>query len=164
MARHVQVWILLLLSLWLRTALAGELRDFELHDGSTLTGELVSLRGGVYTLKSPSLGTITLNTSQVRAIRLHTTPNVAPSTEGATQPALNAQIQQLQQTIMGDAALMQLLSSMLEDPEVQTVLADPTVMQAVQSQDFQALMTHPKVMQLLNHPVIRDISKRLSPE
>jgi hypothetical protein len=164
MARHVQVWVLLLLSLWLGTAVAGELRDCELYDGSILTGELLSLRGGVYTLKSSSLGTITLNASQVRAIRSHTTPGVAPSTEGAIQPAFNAQIQQLQQTIMGDAALMQLLSALLEVPEVQTVLADPTVMQAVQSQDFQTLMTHPKVMQLLNHPVIRDISKRLSLE
>jgi hypothetical protein len=36
-------------------------------------------------------------------------------------------------------------------------------MQAMQSQDFH-LMAHPKVMQLLNHPVIRDISKRLSSE
>ena len=164
MARHIQLWVLLLLSLCLGTAVAGELRDFELYDGSILTGELLSLRGGVYTLKSPSLGTITLNTSQVRAIRLHTTPNMAPSVEGSTQPALNAQIQQLQQTIMGDAALMQLLSSLLEDPQVQTVLADPTIIQAVQSQDFHTLMAHPKVMQLLNHPVIRDISKRLSPE
>jgi hypothetical protein len=164
MARYIQVWVVLLLSLCLGTAVAGELRDFELHDGSVVTGELLSLRGGVYTLKSPSHGTITLNTSQVRAIRSHTTSNMAPSAESSTPLALNAQIQQLQQTIMGDAALMKLLSSLLEDPQVQTVLADPTVMQAVQSQDFQTLMTHPKVMQLLNHPVIRDISKRLSPE
>ena len=65
---------------------------------------------------------------------------------------------------MGDAALMQLLSALLEEPQVQTVLADPTIMQAMQSQDFQSLMAHPKIMQLLNHPVIQDISKRLSPE
>jgi hypothetical protein len=89
MARHVQVWVVLLLSLWLGTAVAGELRDFELHDGSILTGELLSLRGGVYTLKSPSLGTITLNTSQVRAIVYiqRPMPRRAP---GATRPALNA--------------------------------------------------------------------------
>jgi hypothetical protein len=59
---------------------------------------------------------------------------------------------------------MQILTSLLADPEIQAVLTDPAVMQAVQANDLSTLMAHPKVMQLLNHPAIRDISKRLSPQ
>jgi hypothetical protein len=77
---------------------------------------------------------------------------------------MEAQIQRLQQTMLGDAAIMQLLTSLLNDPEIQTLLADPAILQAVQSQDFNTLMTHPKVQQLLLHPTVRDISKRLTQE
>jgi hypothetical protein len=145
--------------------LAGELREFELHDGTILTGELLSLRDGIYTLKSPSLGTITLEASKVRAMRLHPPASIVPAPQTPGQPAAaEAQIQRLQQTMLGDATIMQLLTSLLNDPEIQTLLADPTILQAVQSQDFHTLMTHPKVQQLLLHPTVRDISKRLTQE
>jgi hypothetical protein len=162
--KYLLLWVLLLLSLWFGSGLAGELREFELHDGTILTGELLSLRDGVYTLKSPSLGTITLEASKVRAMRLHTPANVAPVPQSPGQPAVEAQIQRLQQTMLGDAAIMQLLTSLLNAPEIQTLLADPTILQAVQSQDFHTLMTHPKVQQLLLHPTVRDLSKRLTQE
>jgi hypothetical protein len=162
--KYLPLWVLLLLSLWFGSGLAGELREFELHDGTILTGELLSVRDGVYTLKSPSLGTITLEASKVRAMRLHTPTNVAPAPQSPGQPTVEAQIQRLQQTMLGDAAIMQLLTSLLNDPEIQTLLADPTIMQAVQSQDFNTLLTHPKMQQLLLHPTVRDISKRLMQE
>jgi hypothetical protein len=162
--RYLPLWVLLLLSLWFGSGLAGEVREFELHDGTILTGELLSLRDGVYTLKSPSLGTITLEASKVRAMRLHAPTDIAPAPQSPPQPAIEAQIQRLQQTMLGDAAIMQLLTSLLGDPEIQTLLADPTILQAVQSHDFHTLLTHPKVQQLLLHPTVRDISKRLTPE
>src|SRR5688572_14546588 len=51
--KYLLLWVLLLIGLWFGSGLAGELREFELHDGTILTGELLSLRDGVYTLKSP---------------------------------------------------------------------------------------------------------------
>jgi hypothetical protein len=164
MTKYIYLWGALLLSLALGNAVAGELRDFEMHDGSVLTAEILSLRGGVYTLKSPSLGTITLDAAKVRAIRSHTVIDTPPAPELPPPSAVNAQIQQLQQVIQGDPALMQLLTSLLADPEIQSVLTDPAVMQAVQANDLSTLMAHPKVMQLLNHPTMRDISKRLTQE
>jgi hypothetical protein len=164
MTRYVPLWVVLCLSLGLESAFASPLRDFEMHDGSVLTAEILSLRDGVYTLKSPSLGTITLDAAKVRAIRSHTGTDTPSSPELPPPSAVNAQIQRLQQVIQGDPVLMQRITALLEDPEVQMVLADPTVMQAVQAYDLSTLLAHPKVMQLLNHPTIRDISKRLSQE
>jgi hypothetical protein len=162
--KYLPLWVLLLLSLWFGSVLAGDLREVELYDGTILTGELLSVRDGVYTLKSPSLGTITLEASKVRAMRLHAPANVAPAPQSPVQPALDVQIQRLQQTMLGDAAIMQLLTSLLNDPEIQTLLADPAILQAVQSQDFHTLMAHPRVQQLLLHPTVRDINKRLTQE
>ena len=164
MTKYVPLWVVLYLSLGLGSAWAGELREFVLHDGSVIAAELLSLRSGVYTLKSPSLGTITLEAAKVRLIRFHTATDTTPAPAPPPQSAVNVEIQRLQQVIQGDAALMQLITALLEDPEIQMVLADPTVMQAVQSHDLSALLTHPKMMQLLNHPTLRDISKRLTQE
>jgi hypothetical protein len=162
MTRYIPLWVILFLSLGLGSVRAGELREFVLHDGSVITAEILAVRSGVYTLKSPSLGTVTLDAAKVRAIRLHTVTDTAPALP--PQSAVNAEIQRLQQVIQGDAALMQLITALLGDPEIQTVLADPTVMQAVQSHDLSTLLAHPKVMQLLNHPTLREISKRLTQE
>lgn len=164
MIRYVPLWVVLCLSLGLESAFASPLRDFEMHDGSVLTAELLSLRDGVYTLKSPSLGTIILDAAKVRAIRSHTGTDTPSGPEFPPPSAVNVQIQRLQQVIQSDPVLMQRITALLEDPEVQMVLADPAVMQAVQAYDLATLLAHPKVMQLLNHPAIRDISKRLSQE
>ena len=164
MIRYVPLWGVLCLSLGLGSAFASPLRDFEMHDGSVLTAELLSLRDGVYTLKSPSLGTIILDAAKVRAIRSHTGTDTPSGPEFPPPSAVNVQIQRLQQVIQSDPVLMQRITALLEDPEVQMVLADPAVMQAVQAYDLATLLAHPKVMQLLNHPAIRDISKRLSQE
>src|SRR5512147_2497667 len=51
------------------TANAGEAREIELIDGSIITGEVLSLVGGICTIKSDSLGTIKLDDSKIRAIR-----------------------------------------------------------------------------------------------
>ena len=39
---------------------AGEMREIELKDGSIIAGEVLSLAGGIYTVKSDSLGMIKL--------------------------------------------------------------------------------------------------------
>lgn len=162
--RHLLLCVLFLLSLSCGTVIAGELRAFELHDGSVLTGEILSLRAGVYTLKSRHHGTFTLEAAKVRAIRLHPPSEAIPAPEQSKSPAVEAQIQHLQQRLMGDAAIMQRITALQADPEIQAVLADATILQALQSNDFQTLLAHPKVQQLLNHPAIREISKQIKPE
>ncbi len=48
---------------------AGELNVIELKDGSIISGEVVSLAGGIYTIRTDSLGMIKLEESKIRAIR-----------------------------------------------------------------------------------------------
>ena len=49
---------------------AAETREIELTDGSVVTGEVVSLSGGIYTIRSTTLGTLRIEASKVRVIRL----------------------------------------------------------------------------------------------
>ena len=66
--RLILLSIPLLIFLLVQNTIAGEVRVIELIDGSTITGEVLSLNNGIYVIKSESLGTIKLEESKIRAI------------------------------------------------------------------------------------------------
>ncbi len=60
--------ILILLGVLTCNVFAGEVREVELNDGSVICGEIVSSEGGIYTLKSSTLGTVKIEESKIRVI------------------------------------------------------------------------------------------------
>jgi hypothetical protein len=134
--------------------LAGDLREIELQDGSVLTAEVLALHNGVYTLHSSTLGTITVAASKIRAIRLS-----APTPPTPTTP--NTPMSSLQQTLLGNPEIMTMILSLQSNPAMQAILADPAVMRAVSAGDLNALLAHPKFLELLNDPTVRDIVKKV---
>jgi hypothetical protein len=69
-SRYIVICSLFAAGLAVCTAYAGEVKEVELNDGTVITGEIVSLNNGVYTIKSESLGTTKLSESKVRSIRM----------------------------------------------------------------------------------------------
>lgn len=135
------------------SAAAGT-RVIELVDGSTITGELLSLSGGVYTIRSSALGTIKIDEAKVAAIR----------SKGLTGSAdTGSQVKSLQDSMMGQADIMAMIQTLQSDPEFQRVLKDPEIMKAVQAGDLAALMANPRFMSLLNNRAVRDIKSKLAP-
>jgi hypothetical protein len=149
------LWLVMAVSFLSGSVLAGDLREIELKDGSVLTAEVLSLHNGVYTLHSSTLGTITVAASKIRAIRL----SVPPSAASPTPP--NAHISSLQQTLLGNPEIMTMILSLQSNPAMQAILADPAVMRAVSAGDLNALLAHPKFLELLNDPTVRDIVKQV---
>jgi hypothetical protein len=142
--------LLLLVVVFSANAFGGETREIELIDGSVIYGEVVSLSEGVYTLKTGGFGTIRIEEQKIRAIRLK-------GSEGAA----GEQIQTLQQTMMSDEEIINIILSMQNDPDIQRVLEDPSIMKAVASGDVNALLSNPKFMKLLDKPEIRDITRKV---
>ena len=60
--------LILILSISAVTANAVEAREIALIDGSIITGDVLSLAGGICTIKSDSLSIIKLEESKIRAI------------------------------------------------------------------------------------------------
>ncbi len=148
-----------LLSLFFLTsiALAGEVREIELTDGSVLTGEVLSLSGGIYTVKTDSLGTIKLEEKKIRAIRVKSpSGGTASATTGS-----GADVRALQEKMMSDKDVVTMIQSLQNDPDFKKLLEDPEVMKAVQSGDIATLMANPQFMKLLNNPTVRDIEKKV---
>ena len=143
--------LLFIFGISLGSALAGEIKEIELKDGSVVYGEIVSFSGGVFTLKSKGLGTVKIEESKIRAIR-----------SGARERGKQDQIQQLQKRMMSDKEVVEMILSLQNDPDVQKILQDPEIMKAVNSGDMDALLSNPKFMKLLENPTIHEIREKVT--
>ena len=145
-----------ILLLTVRSAPAAEMREIEMSDGSVVTGEVLSLSKGIYTIKSDSLGTIKIDESKVRVIR----PRSASQGAGAFQSS-GSEVQSLQNKMMNDQEIMGMIQSLQNDPDFKKLLEDPDVMKAVSAGDIPALMANPKFTKLLNNSTVQDIQKKV---
>lgn len=123
----------------------------ELVDGTVLEGEVLSFNGSLYTIRSATLGTITVEANKVRSIRMG-----GPSQVGQQE------IQELQQQIMGNPEILNTILGLQDDPDVQAVLQDSQLMKAVQAGDLDRLLSSPTFLKLLQNPRIREIGRSVS--
>ena len=134
----------------------------ELTDGSVICGEIVSSKGGIYTLKSSTLGTVRIEESNIRAIRFKAPAKTNGKEQGLNHTSAEAQVQLLKQLMMGDQELIRMILSLLNDPDVQGILEDPSIIQAVNGGAIEALTSNPKFMKLLKTPTIQDITRKMA--
>jgi hypothetical protein len=154
--------LLLLIGVLAAPAPASELR-LMLKDGSVITGEIESVQNGIYTFRSPSLGTLSLKESEIRRIEM---PAASPaSADGKTSKpsaASNPQVEALQRRILADDALMSSVTALLDDPQFQAVLKDPKILDAVRGGDIDALEGNPKFQSLIDDPKVKEVTRRLA--
>ncbi len=153
------VSILLLVGLTLSIAHAAGLQVIELNDGSVLTGEVVSLSNGIYTIRTESLGTLKIEEYRVRAMRIKEASEKAASAQSPNN--VSGDVKSLQNRMMSDREIMDMIRSLQNDPEFQKILEDPEVMKAVQSGDVSALVTNPKFMKLIDNSTVQEIKKKV---
>lgn len=132
---------------------AAETRVIELTDGSVITGEVVSLSGSIYTVRSATLGTLRIEESKIRVIRLQ---------GSATTSDVGGQAKSLEDRMLGDRGIIDTIRALQDDPDLQKILQDPEIMKAVKTGDIDALMRNPEFMKLLNKQVVQDINKKLT--
>jgi hypothetical protein len=159
--------ILVLLSLMFGIAWASELREIELNDGSSITAEVRSLQDGIYTLKSSSLGTLRIQASEIRTIRSPgaNTQQAQPIMQPISplQPSVDAQIQGLQQQMLGNPSIMSMIQALQQNSVMQDILSDPGIQQALNSGDIGALLAHPKLQRLLHDETMQQIMREMHP-
>jgi hypothetical protein len=121
----------------------------ELVDGTEIIGEVVSMSNGRYVIRSPSLGQIELPQSSIRVIE---------ETGGTAQAkSANADMQAIQQQIVTSPELMQLVTAMMSDPEIQEAIKDPEFVQLIMSGDLVTLKNDPRINRLMSNPSMQAI-------
>jgi hypothetical protein len=131
---------------------AAEASTLTLRDGSSITGEVVSLSDGVYTVRSVTLGTIAVKASDVRSL----------TNDAAAQAPAPAQPEGLQERLASDPDTMDAIAALQDDPELKAVLDDPELLNALRSGNLEALMSNPKVAHLAADPKIQEITNKLN--
>jgi hypothetical protein len=150
-----QVGLILLLALACSGPHAAELQRITLHDGSSVNAEVLSLNNGVYTLRSPALGKVTVAAGQVHAIqsiRIESSPVQNP----VSGP--NRDMEQIQSSILANGNTVKLVMALQNDPSIKAILADSEIMGAIQRGDYESLANNPKIKRLMNKAEIKQIT------
>jgi hypothetical protein len=148
--------ILGLMSVCWQLGAAADHREIILNDGSVISGEIMSSDGNRYTIKSSSLGTVEIDSSEISVIQ-------APSSkDNASQvPRISsAELSSMQEKLAKNPDIMRLIESVQHDPQVQAILQDPQLMQSLMAGDTQALINSPQFNALMNNPAIRQIEEK----
>jgi|AntAceMinimDraft_1070359.scaffolds.fasta_scaffold35033_1 hypothetical protein len=148
---------------------AADERVLVLQDGSQIRGELISYEQGTYTVQTESLGTIKLSDRQVeqvlssKELAPKVTTSAVDNTLAGTPPSTggSASIEALQSAIMSSPSLMSSIMALQSDPQVQALLADPEVLRAVQSLDFDALSRNSKIQALMQNPQVKALQSSI---
>lgn len=132
-------------------AAANSRMALTLLDGSIVQGTLHSFADGVYTINSDTLGTLRIEAAKVNSISSENNQNSSPNG-----------LQAMQKKIVGDAAVMDLVKSLQDDPDFQAVLTDKEILHAITTGDLSSLENNPKIQTLLNKPTMRKIEEKLT--
>jgi len=88
-------------------------------------------------------------------------PAMAAGADAPLPTPSAGQVRELQEKMAGDAAIMALITSLGSDPDVQALLTDPKVIDAVRKGDLTALLNDPRILKLMNGPQVKEIERRL---
>ena len=145
-------------------ATAGQICEIELVDGGTILGQIVSHHDGEYVIESHTLGTLKVDETKIRVIRIQHEPTGDKSPADSSKQYSNQDIQSIQKSIMNNEKIMQKVLSLQNNPQIQEILNDPDIMEALNSGNFSALLSNPKLLEMMNNPEIREIQKEIIPE
>jgi phosphoribosylformylglycinamidine (FGAM) synthase PurS component len=129
---------------------ADGLQKIELRDGTVLLGEVLSFDGSTYSIRTETLGTVRIERSKVRGIKM----------EGSGAGA-QEQVREIQNRLLADPQALQAIMALQSDPDVQAVLNDPEITKAAEAGDLDTLLSNPKVIKLLQNPVVQEFGKGL---
>ncbi|MEJ2697301.1 MAG: hypothetical protein P8013_11710 [Candidatus Sulfobium sp.] len=132
---------------------AAGTREIELVDGSVIIGEVVSLSGGIYTVRSATLGTLRIKESDIQVIRMK---------NSTVRDDVREQERALQNSMPDGAEIQAFMNALQNDPDLQKLVQDPEIMKAVQAGDIGALMSSPEFTKLLEKYRSQDINKNPS--
>lgn len=131
-----------------------------LTDGTRLTGKVLSMNNGVYTIDSSSLGRVKVKSSQVASISTGSGPASNQSATNEFSSMQQQTFQSLQSAISNDQSAMAEIMKLQDDPLMQSILADQEIMNAVSRGDYGSLAENPKIQRLMNHKSVKSISRK----
>ena len=86
----------------------------------------------------------------------------ASPTTDLTSARFNEEMTAKQQQLMSNPQAMSELQQLLQDPEILQALSDPALIKEVTSHDYSAMKDNPKVHELMNNPKMRELVEKIN--
>ena len=162
------VLIFLIFQFFSAAALTADTKTIiKLTDGSELAGEVVSLKKGVYSIRTESLGVIKINKTNVDFINIGSTENDdagqkahATNTLSQTNSDVKSQALSMAKNLMGNKDVMTSILKLQNDPDFKAVLNNPEIINAVNSGDINKLLSNPDFLKLFDNATVKDLSRK----
>ena len=87
--------------------------------------------------------------------RENTTPS--PYMLGPSGANMQSDMSRLKNTMTSNPQIMQIVTSLMTDPQFQEIMQDPQIVNAAKAGDIQTLMSNPKFMSVISNPKIGQI-------
>jgi len=71
------------------------------------------------------------------------------------------QLPRIQERLISDEAVFLKIQALRDDPDIQAVLSDSALMEALRAGDLNAVISNPKFMRLIENPAIQEIMKEV---
>jgi hypothetical protein len=98
---------------------------------------------------------------KVEDARVETIRNKSGKMAGPVESSGQQEIMAIQQKMLADESILQLILALQNDPDFQDILQDESIMKAISSGDFNALMTNPKIVKLMNNSNVQEIKRKV---
>lgn len=151
-------WIFISLLVLCSATVSAQTATLKLNDGSSVVGEVRSFDNGVYVIDGTSLGRLEISQEKVQSIEYGAATAPAAGLSSA-QPVID--VDALGRTMMANPAILSIIQSLKSDPQFQSVIADPEIQRAINTGDYLSLMANPKILELMNHSMVKAISGEL---
>ena len=102
-------------------------------------------------------GAITSTTTTTPSQQLTATPGATGSARITATP----EFQSMQNRILADPQVMGDIQQMVQDPEIMALLADPTLLAAIQSGNAASLQADPRIKKLSENPKVQALIGKL---
>ena len=165
MKKYLLTFILTITLLSLASAAPKKLKIITLKGGSTLKGEVIQLKDGIYTLEILDLGRMNVPESNIQSITSSETPgsqySQSDGSNSLQKAQVKSQVNQIQKNILSDPGLMIELQNILNDGEVKAMLSDPKLLNDVLSYDPEKIQQNDNVQDLMQNEKMQKLMEKI---
>lgn len=165
MKKYLLTFFLTISLLSFASAAPKNLKIITLKGGSTLKGEVIQLKDGIYTLNILDLGRMNVPESDILSITSASASGSqnSQSDESSNQQKtqIKSQVNQIQENILSDPGLMMDLQNILNDEEVQSMLSDPALLSDVLSYDPEKIQKNDNVQNLMQNEKMQELMEKI---
>ena len=165
MKKYLLTFILTITLFNLASAAPKTLKVITLKGGSSLKGEVIQLKDGIYTLDILDLGRMNIPESDILSITSSQVPGSQYSQPGENnhpqKEQIKNQVNQIQKDILSDPGLMIELQNIINDEEVQAMLSDPKLLNDILSYDPQRIQQNNSAQDLMQNEKMQELMEKI---